>query len=89
MSDLLNILDEIQAARPTVLVDGKKPRKRTKLMDGRVHSGRANFCPHCNTYLSVRYHIPSVVHVIVSFEVRTQVVGDGGKECMYCHVEER
>jgi hypothetical protein len=86
MSDLMNILDEIQATRPEPAKPGRKPRK--SVPDQRVHEGRANYCPHCNTYLSVKYVLPAVVHVMVSFEIRTKLVGDGGKVCLYCHVEE-
>lgn len=87
MSDLLNILDEIQATRPEPAKPGRKP-KLPKVADARVHEGRANYCPHCNTYLSVKYVLPAVVHVMVSFEIRTKLVGEGGKVCLYCHVEE-
>lgn len=86
MSDLMNILDEIQATRPEPAKPGPKARK--SVPDRRVHEGRVNYCPHCNTYLSVKYVLPAVVHVMVSFEIRTKLVGEGGKVCLYCHVEE-
>ncbi len=86
MSDLMNILDEIQATRPEPVKPGRKPRK--SVPDQRIHEGRANYCHHCNTYLSVKYVLPAVVHVMVSFEIRTKLVGEGGKVCLYCHVEE-
>ena len=86
-TELFSIMDEIKKEVKPTPTRGRKP-KAPKPADPLLKDRRPNYCPHCNTFLSIKHYVPVVIHIVVSTGIDTKIVGASGKECLYCHVEE-